>query len=71
MGVKGADFNSQPTNDEISLMKQIVSESLASGALGFSTSRTKKHTTKDGNYVSSLNAGKRVAWYIFSYERLH
>ena len=41
MGVKGADFNSQPTNDEISLMKQIVSESLASGALGFSTSRTK------------------------------
>ena len=35
MGVKGADFNAQPTNDEISLMKQIVSESLASGALGF------------------------------------
>ena len=66
MGLKGADFNSQPTNDEISLMKQIVSESLASGALGFSTSRTKKHTTKDGNYVSSLNAGKDELLGIFS-----
>ena len=39
---------------------------MASGALGFSTSRTKKHTTKDGNYVSSLNAGKEELLGIFS-----
>jgi N-acyl-D-aspartate/D-glutamate deacylase len=47
MGQRGID-NEDATADDIAKMSAIVRESLAAGALGFSTSRTEMHNTKEG-----------------------
>ena len=47
MGERGAR-NEKATEDDIRQMADIVRQGIAAGAVGFTTSRTKLHTTKDG-----------------------
>jgi len=56
MGERGADHRSLPTDDEVARMEVLVEEALRAGALGFSTSRTIKHKTRDGRFTPSLSA---------------
>ena len=48
--------NKPPTSDEIATMREAVSEALAEGALGFSTSRSPMHRTPDGDVVPGTHA---------------
>ncbi|MFM8847556.1 MAG: N-acyl-D-amino-acid deacylase family protein [Actinomycetota bacterium] len=48
MGERGADPNEAPTADELSSMARMVQEGMRAGALGFTTSRTYIHRTRDG-----------------------
>jgi N-acyl-D-amino-acid deacylase len=50
MGERGAG-NEAATAEEIAQMAEVVRDSLRAGALGFSTSRTLVHRTKDKGYV--------------------
>ena len=56
MGERGAR-NAEPTDDDISAMAKIVTEGVAAGALGFSTSRTMLHRALDGEPVPGTYAG--------------
>ena len=50
-------LENKPANgDQIKAMHDAVSEAMASGALGFSTSRTPLHLTPDGNVVPGTHA---------------
>ncbi len=55
MGDRGAR-NEDATLDDIAQMSAIVAEGMAAGALGFSTSRTVVHTTKDGTVMPGTTA---------------
>jgi N-acyl-D-aspartate/D-glutamate deacylase len=57
MGERGADHTAQPGDDEIATMGRLAAEALAAGALGFTTSRTTNHRSRDGTYTPSLTAG--------------
>jgi N-acyl-D-aspartate/D-glutamate deacylase len=57
MGERGADHTEAPTDSELAAFGRLVTEALAAGALGFSTSRTVKHKAADGRAVPSLSAG--------------
>jgi N-acyl-D-aspartate/D-glutamate deacylase len=48
MGERGADPNEAPTADELAKMAAAVREGVQAGALGFTTSRTIAHRTRDG-----------------------
>jgi N-acyl-D-amino-acid deacylase len=48
MGERGADPNETPTVDELTAMAKMVKDGMAAGALGFTTSRTYVHRTRDG-----------------------
>ena len=48
MGERGADPNEPPTADELTAMARMVREGVEAGALGFTTSRTYAHRTRDG-----------------------
>jgi len=56
MGERGADHAAVPTDYEIARMGELLEQSLAAGALGFTTSRTIKHKAKDGRFTPSLTA---------------
>ncbi|MBL8532954.1 MAG: amidohydrolase family protein [Betaproteobacteria bacterium] len=56
MGGRGADHAQRPTDDEIERMGFALESALRAGALGLSTSRTKKHRTRDGRYTPGLSA---------------
>ncbi len=56
MGERGADHNEIPTSEEIETMGRLVREAIAAGARGFSSSRTKNHRTRDGEFTPSLTA---------------
>ncbi|MDH3680307.1 MAG: amidohydrolase family protein [Acidimicrobiia bacterium] len=56
MGERGADHRQVPTEPELAELGRIVTEGLAAGALGFSTSRTVKHRAADGRATPSLSA---------------
>ena len=56
MGERGADHTVRPTADEIDRMRAIVQDSLDAGALGFATSRTVIHRTRDGDFVGTMTA---------------
>ncbi|MBI1405659.1 MAG: amidohydrolase family protein [Caulobacter sp.] len=55
MGDRGAR-NEDATPEDIAAMAQIVTEAMEAGALGFSTSRTVVHTTKDGQVMPGTTA---------------
>ena len=57
MGDRGA-ANEAPTEDDIAQMAAIVEEGLASGAVGFSTSRTILHKSVEGALVPGTTATK-------------
>jgi N-acyl-D-aspartate/D-glutamate deacylase len=48
MGERGADPNEAPTADELTRMADAVRDGVRAGALGFTTSRTVAHRTRDG-----------------------
>jgi N-acyl-D-amino-acid deacylase len=48
MGERGADPNETPTADELAAMAAHVKAGIEAGALGFTTSRTYIHRTRDG-----------------------
>ncbi|HIF94112.1 MAG: amidohydrolase family protein [Myxococcales bacterium] len=56
MGERGADHQTEPTTEEIETMGRLAREAIAAGAVGFSSSRTRNHRTKDGDYTPSLTA---------------
>ncbi|MGY9057828.1 MAG: N-acyl-D-amino-acid deacylase family protein, partial [Alphaproteobacteria bacterium] len=58
MGERGADHSAEPTADEITEMGRLLEESLHAGALGFTTSRTIKHKSKDGRATPTLSAAE-------------
>jgi len=58
MGERGADHLCEPTDEEIASMGDLLEQALRAGALGFTTSRTTKHLTKDGRNTPSLSAGR-------------
>ncbi|MBX3479000.1 MAG: amidohydrolase family protein [Caulobacter sp.] len=55
MGERGAR-NEDATPEDIDAMARIVTEAMQAGALGFSTSRTVVHTTKDGQVMPGTTA---------------
>jgi N-acyl-D-aspartate/D-glutamate deacylase len=58
MGERGADHSCAPTEKEIASMGEMLEQALRAGALGFTTSRTTKHLTRDGRNTPSLSAGE-------------
>ena len=48
MGERGADPNESPTADELAEMARLTRQGIDAGALGFTTSRTILHRTRDG-----------------------
>jgi len=57
MGDRGADHTVRPSADEIARMGRLAREAIEAGALGFTSSRTRNHRTKDGAPTPSLTAG--------------
>jgi N-acyl-D-aspartate/D-glutamate deacylase len=58
MGERGADHRTVPSEEEIAQMGELTKQAILAGALGFTTSRTRNHRTKDGEYTPSLTAGE-------------
>lgn len=58
MGERGIDHAEQPTADEIALMGRLAAEAIESGAVGFSTSRSKNHRASDGRITPSYSASE-------------
>ena len=50
MGERGADHTIAPTDDEIARMEGLTFEALEAGAIGFSTSRTYLHRSREGQF---------------------
>ncbi len=50
-------LNGDPTADDLAAMAKLVGEGIAAGALGFSTSRTMLHRTKEGEPIPGTFAG--------------
>jgi N-acyl-D-aspartate/D-glutamate deacylase len=55
MGERGIN-NEQATSDDVSKMKQIVKDGINAGALGFTTSRTELHTTRQAQAMPGTYA---------------
>jgi N-acyl-D-aspartate/D-glutamate deacylase len=58
MGERGADHTAAPTEDEIERMSALTEEALNAGAIGFSTSRTYVHRSRDGQNIGTLTASE-------------
>ncbi|MCC6918111.1 MAG: amidohydrolase family protein [Alphaproteobacteria bacterium] len=56
MGDRGADHTAVPTAQEIERMQKLTLEALHAGAIGFSTTRTTFHRSRDGQNVGTLTA---------------
>jgi N-acyl-D-aspartate/D-glutamate deacylase len=56
MGDRGGDHTEAPTEAEIERMSALTFEALEAGALGFSTSRTYAHRSRDGVNIGTLTA---------------
>lgn len=56
MGDRGGDHMERPTTGEIDRMAYLTAEAMAAGALGFSTSRTHAHRSRDGLNIGTLTA---------------
>ena len=59
MGERGADHTLHPTDAEVTEMERLTFEALEAGALGFSTSRTFAHQSRNGNNIGTLQATER------------
>ena len=59
MGERGADHTAAPTDAEIERMSSLTEEALHAGAIGFSTSRTYVHRSRDGQNIGTLTASER------------
>ena len=59
MGDRGADHTEPPTDDELAQLALLLGEALEAGAIGFATSRTDVHRTKDGTNIGTLTASER------------
>jgi N-acyl-D-amino-acid deacylase len=58
MGERGADHTIAPSEDEIARMEGLTFEALEAGAIGFSTSRTYLHRSRDGQNIGTLTASE-------------
>jgi N-acyl-D-aspartate/D-glutamate deacylase len=56
MGERGGDHSVHPTDEEVTEMERLTSEALEAGALGFSTSRTIAHQSRNGSNIGTLRA---------------
>ena len=56
MGDRGGDHEEEPTPAEIDEMEALITEALDAGAVGFSTSRTYLHKSRDGGSIGTLKA---------------
>jgi N-acyl-D-aspartate/D-glutamate deacylase len=56
MGDRGADFAEHPTAAEVAAMRNLTLEAVDAGAVGFSTSRTHAHVTREGRNIGTLKA---------------
>jgi N-acyl-D-aspartate/D-glutamate deacylase len=59
MGDRGGDHTEAPTEAEIAEMERLAFEAMEAGALGFSTSRTYVHRSKDGANIGTLTASEQ------------
>jgi N-acyl-D-aspartate/D-glutamate deacylase len=59
MGERGGDHSVHPTDDEVAEMEHLTFEALEAGALGFSTSRTIAHQSRNGRNIGTLQASER------------
>jgi N-acyl-D-aspartate/D-glutamate deacylase len=59
MGDGGANHTQHPTDAELAEMQRLTRQALDAGALGFSTSRTTAHVSRDGNNIGTLKATER------------
>ena len=57
MGDRGGNHLEHPDAAEIATMARLTVEALDAGALGFSTSRTHAHRSRDGANIGTLTAG--------------
>jgi N-acyl-D-aspartate/D-glutamate deacylase len=58
MGERGAEHTIAPTESEVERMSALTFEALKAGALGFSTSRTYVHRSRDGRNIGTLTASE-------------
>ena len=56
MGERGGDHLERPTGAEIDRMAALTAEALEAGALGFTTSRTHAHRSRDGLNIGTFSA---------------
>ena len=56
MGERGADHTVAASADDIAEMARLCEQGLRAGALGFTTSRTDVHRTRDGQSIGTLTA---------------
>ncbi len=59
MGERGADHTAAPSDAEIERMSALTEDALLAGAIGFSTSRTYVHRSRDGANIGTLTASER------------
>ena len=71
MGDRGADHTAEPTDDEVARMAALLGEALDAGGIGFATSRTEIHRTKDGANIGTLTAGERELLALAEVMRAH
>jgi len=58
MGEDGADHTAAPSDAQIQRMEALTFEALEAGAVGFSTSRTYLHRSRDGANIGTLRASR-------------
>jgi N-acyl-D-aspartate/D-glutamate deacylase len=58
MGERGGDHTEAPSADELAELERLTAEALAAGAIGFATSRTDVHRTRDGENIGTLTASE-------------
>ena len=59
MGARGGDHTEAPSDDGLARMAALTHGALDAGAIGFATSRTDVHRTKDGTNIGTLTASER------------